>query len=105
MKALLSIWWALLSASFFCGVSLAQTTNVAPVHVAPSVVSKSRPDSADDVHKAAEAGNAQAIVSLGLRYLFGKGVPVDAAEAAKWFRKAADLNRADGQDFLGRCYY
>lgn len=106
MKILLGILWALVSAAFFCGVSLAQTTNVAPpAQAAPLVVSGSRPDNVDDVRKAAEAGNAQAMVSLGLRYLFGKGVPVNAVEAAKWLRKAADLGRADGQDFLGRCYY
>jgi len=38
----------------------------------------------------AEQGDAQAQYNLGLLYANGQGVPQDYAEAAKWYRKAAE---------------
>ncbi len=38
----------------------------------------------------AEMGDALSQTSLGFKYLYGEGVPKDAAEAMKWFRKAAE---------------
>jgi TPR repeat protein len=38
----------------------------------------------------AEKGDAMAQCDLGIRYDKGEGVTKDAAEAVKWFRKAAD---------------
>jgi hypothetical protein len=38
----------------------------------------------------AEQGNADAQESLGKIYKWGKGVPQDKAEAAKWYAKAAE---------------
>ncbi len=38
----------------------------------------------------AELGDAVAQYSLGLMYYHGRGVPQDYAEAAKWYRKAAE---------------
>jgi len=38
----------------------------------------------------AEQGNANAQFFLGYMYKDGKGVPQNHAEAAKWFRKAAE---------------
>ena len=40
----------------------------------------------------------------GEKYYFGKGVVKDAAEAAKWFRKAAERNHVEAQRCLGNCY-
>lgn len=40
--------------------------------------------------KAAEGGDAQAPYRLGVRYYKGDGVAQDKAEAAKWYRKAAE---------------
>ena len=40
----------------------------------------------------ADQGHASAQLYLGRMYEFGWGVPQDAAEAAKWYRKAADQN-------------
>jgi len=39
---------------------------------------------------AADSGDARAQFFMGERYLLGKGVKVDKAEAVKWLRKAAD---------------
>ena len=49
-------------------------------------------------------GNAAAQNSLGLIYYEGEGVPEDHAEAAKWYRKAADQGNANAQHSLGVTY-
>jgi TPR repeat protein len=49
-------------------------------------------------------GDATAQRRLGNCYYNGKGVAVDYAEAAKWFRKAADQGNAKAQSNLGLCY-
>lgn len=43
-----------------------------------------------EVRQKAECGHAEAQRELGLRYLFGRGVPKDANLAVPWFRKAAE---------------
>ena len=43
--------------------------------------------------------------NLGLMYFNGQGVPQDYAQAAKWFRLAADQGNADAQFHLGLMYY
>ncbi|MBQ1872466.1 MAG: SEL1-like repeat protein, partial [Succinivibrionaceae bacterium] len=48
--------------------------------------------------------DADAQLSLGLRYLGGEGVARDEAEAAKWFRKSAEQGSAYGQYALGGMY-
>ncbi len=42
----------------------------------------------------AEQGIAEAQFSLGLMYWHGRGVPQDSAEAAKWYRLAAEQGQA-----------
>ena len=42
----------------------------------------------------AEHGSADAQYNLGIMYFTGQGVPKDSAEAAKWFRLAADQGDA-----------
>ena len=42
----------------------------------------------------AEQGDAEAQLNLGLIYDDGYGVPVNDAEAAKWFRKVAEQGDA-----------
>jgi TPR repeat protein len=49
-------------------------------------------------------GDANAQFSLGLMYNLGRGVPQDDAQAATWYRKAADQGLADAQDNLGFAY-
>ena len=48
----------------------------------------------EEVKAKAEAGDAESEVELGLRYDKGEGVVKDHAEAAKWYRKAAEQNYA-----------
>jgi TPR repeat protein len=43
-------------------------------------------------------------LQTGFRYLTGDGVEKSPAEAAKWFRKAAERNYAPAQYKLGLCY-
>ena len=52
----------------------------------------------------AEAGDANAQYNLGVIYDFGKGVPEDDAESAKWFRLAAEQGDAMAQFNLGLMY-
>jgi len=49
----------------------------------------------------ATRGDDTAQFFLGRRYCLGVGVPRDYAEAAKWFRKAAEQDHADAQCELG----
>jgi TPR repeat protein len=52
----------------------------------------------------AEQGDAEAQYNLGDSYDWGKGVPRDDVEAAKWYRKAAEQGDAKSQSMLGKCY-
>jgi hypothetical protein len=54
--------------------------------------------------KAAEQGNADVQVILGVVYHNGEGVPQDYSEAAKWYRKAAEQGYAKAQSNLGFMY-
>src|SRR6266481_4013983 len=58
----------------------------------------------EEVKAKAEAGDAESEVELGRRYDKGEGVAKDYAEAAKWFRKAAEQNYAEAQYNLAVCY-
>src|SRR6266576_132424 len=57
-----------------------------------------------EVKAKAEAGDAESEVELGRRYDKGEGVVKNHAEAAKWYRKAAEQNYVDAQFNLGMCY-
>lgn len=56
------------------------------------------------IEKLALKGDADAQYSLGCRYAEGEGVPKDAMEAARWFRKAAEQGHVRAQFLLGCCY-
>lgn len=57
------------------------------------------------VQAAAEAGNADAQVELGLRHAMGEGDGEQSyAEAVRWFREAAERNRVVAQYNLGVLY-
>jgi TPR repeat protein len=51
------------------------------------------------------AGNANVQTFVGGMYFGGMGVPPDYAEAAKWFRKAAEQGDAHGQFLLCNMYF
>ena len=52
----------------------------------------------------AMAGDANAQNSLGLRYAAGDSIAQDYAEAARWFRLAAEQDHAEAQYNLGLLY-
>lgn len=56
------------------------------------------------IESAAKQGDAGAQYSLGLVYLTGDGVAVDAAQAVHWFRRSAEQGLASAQSDLGHCY-
>ncbi|MBF0123723.1 MAG: sel1 repeat family protein [Magnetococcales bacterium] len=67
----------------------------------------SQPPSPDDNSAdvaAAEAGDIEAQVNLGIMYAQGQGVPRNDAEAVKWFQKAADRGHAQAQFLLGMAH-
>ena len=55
--------------------------------------------------KAAEQGNSDGLVGLGLIYDGGKGVPQDYTQAIYWYRKAAEQGNFLAQFFLGMMYF
>jgi TPR repeat protein len=61
-------------------------------------------DARSSFEKAANAGDAGAMVSLGFKYEKGNGVPQDFAEARKWYEKAAAAGNTIGMRNLGILY-
>ncbi len=53
---------------------------------------------------AASAGNPAAAYEVAIRFAEGRGVPVDPAEAARWFERAAREGLAPAQFRLGSLY-
>ena len=58
----------------------------------------------DEVRILAGLGNARAQAQLGSFYASGEGVAQDHAEAAKWFRLAAEQGVPEAQNVLGLMY-
>ena len=58
----------------------------------------------DEMHAAAQQGEAAAQCYLGICYQTGQGVAQDYVEALRWYRRAADQNDAAAQCYLGFCY-
>jgi hypothetical protein len=57
-----------------------------------------------EIKKFAESGYVDAQLILGLKYLFGNGVPKDNDEAVKWLRKAAEQGETEAQVYLDAMY-
>ena len=72
---------------------------------------KAKKDDAPDPKKFEEykakavKGDAEAQTRLGVCYATGIGVEKDAAEAVRWFRKAAEQGIAQAQYNFGICYH
>jgi hypothetical protein len=58
----------------------------------------------EEIQRFAVAGLPEAQVTLGNLYANGDGVPQDHAEAARWYRLAADQGLAGAQHNLGLAY-
>ena len=56
-------------------------------------------------NKAIEAGNAEAMVSVGAMYYVGRGVQQDYKKAVHWYTKAANHGSITAMSNLGYCYY
>ena len=52
----------------------------------------------------ANAGHADAEFQVGVKYELGAGVPKDPAQAAAWYRKAADQGNPEAEHSLGVLY-
>jgi uncharacterized protein len=83
--------------------TLLLTSSVAVVQLAAQQT-KADQKPIEEVKAKADAGDAESEVELGRRYDKGEGVVKDHAEAAKWYRKAAEQNYVDAQYNLGMCY-
>lgn len=106
------------SFAFFLALVLAGCGEQAAVNtteVAPAVQEKelTREDYFAQLHKEAEAGNAEAQFRLGWIHMHGEGytgvtfmrdVPKDADKAHEWYLKAAAQGHADAQYNLGMLY-
>ena len=58
----------------------------------------------DKLRHAAEQGDPEAQWNLGRMYEYGRGVPQDHPEAARWYRRAAEQGHATAQYNLGWMY-
>jgi TPR repeat protein len=56
------------------------------------------------IEQAAEAGDPEAALTLGVLYANGRGVKLDHARAADWLTRAADRGLAPAQTLLGWMY-
>lgn len=56
------------------------------------------------LHSMADAGDPTAMFSLGVNYESGRVVPVDRAQAVKWYLKAAEAGFAEAQVSIGAMY-
>jgi TPR repeat protein len=73
--------------------------------VATAVVGTAQQESTEELRANAEQGDAAAQSSLGFLYNFGAlGVPQDYAEAARWYRLAAEQGNTTAQYNLGTSY-
>lgn len=62
-------------------------------------------DTAADIARKAEAGDAYAQCRLAIAYIVGDGVPKDYLKARNWAQKSAAQKFAHGQFILGICYW
>lgn len=66
--------------------------------------SKNYESAAKFFRNAAEQGDAQAQLKLGMLYATGRGVSLDDQQAVSWYQKAAEKKNAEGQFYLGVRY-
>ena len=93
----------------FCGEWFEKHKNVVNEGHSSDDMSKQRDEvvKQEDVincRNAAEHGDPISQTRLGEMYLYGKGVPQDHAEAAKWLHKAAEQGHVEAYYTLG-CIY
>ena len=57
------------------------------------------------LRKAADAGQRQAIATIGHYHRFGEGIPVNYTEAMRWFKLAASLGEATAMSNIADMYW
>jgi TPR repeat protein len=67
-------------------------------------VSQDYAEAAQWFRRAAEQGNANAQLKLGIMHFLGKGVPQDYTKTAQWYRRAAEQGEVNAQYHLGLMY-
>jgi localization factor PodJL len=82
-----------------------------PSHLPPHAAARLQPAPTppeaagpERLRNAAAAGNPAALFEVAVRYAEGRGVPADAAEAAKWYRLAAERGLAIAQFRIASLY-
>jgi hypothetical protein len=85
-------------------VSLAVAAAAPRIAIAQTADAKNIPP-LEALRLRAEAGDAQAQMTMGYRYDTGTGVPKDPAEALKWYRLAAEQGDVTSQSNLGLAYH
>ena len=61
-------------------------------------------DEVKALRAAAKQGNAEALYKLGNELLYGKGLPKNEDEGAKWIRKSAEQEYLQSLTEMGLCY-
>ena len=93
-----------------CGKKSPQAANKPPEKSSQNTEQRSEKQIADAKKKAAEyrvaaeKGDAESQLNLGVCYFNGNGVEKDLAEAVKWYRKAAEQGLKEAQYQLAQCY-
>jgi|GEM_PF-1746379 len=91
--------------NFMAGITFTDTSYDSGYGTPKQPASNSTYSGFTELKKAAENGDAQAQVELGVKYDSGDGVPKDEAEARKWYRKSAEQGNDSAQFYLGAIYY
>lgn len=71
----------------------------------PTMAARLRTQAAEQLQRQAAAGDAAAMVELGVVYARGRGVPRDPLAAARWWERAADHGDTSACYWLGVLYY
>lgn len=92
---LLCCWLPGAGTAAWAAAAPAPSKNAAKVEAARSALRTHQPSQAAGLlRRAADEGDAEAQYLLGLLYLNGIGVPIDAQAAERWLRSAAQQNHA-----------
>jgi TPR repeat protein len=100
MKRRGAIGWRLVCSIFLAGAAFA--ADEAPVRLKQVEAGAAKWSSLAELQKAAEKGDAEALMELGAMYEFGREVPEDPAKARSLYREAAAAGVAEGHFRLGR---
>ncbi|MGA8152683.1 MAG: GAF domain-containing protein [Terriglobales bacterium] len=70
-----------------------------------SITGSTSGNSMESLRRLAEQGDSVAQFAMGARYATGEEVPIDYAEAARWFTKAAEQGNVAAQATLGTYFW